>query len=378
VGASAARHRRLRTCGARLGADMIPTALIGLACLTFHGPHDAHDHGGRSPQEQWERPAPTGEVVIVGDGDHRYRWESFPLQLPDGREWLGATHGCIVVDSKNRLYMSAEQGSSVLVFDGDGRFLRSFGDDWGPGLHGLCLRTEADAEGVAREVLYLAHTARREVLVTTLEGDVLRHIAPPPAETGLYPDPGQYRPTSVAVAPDGTTFVADGYGLSWVHRYDADGLYLSSFGGRGDEARHLSTPHGLWMDASGADPTLIVADRENHRIARYSLDGEFLDGTDPESGLLRRPCHLQFQGGLGVVADLSGRVTLLDRELRLVAHLGDNPDRSQHANYGVPPQDWRPAAFCAPHCARIAPDGSIWVMDWNVAGRVTRLVPVAD
>lgn len=357
---------------------MIPTALIGLACLTLHGPHDAHDHGSPATQESWERPTPTEEPVIVGTGEHRYRWESFPLQLPDGREWLGATHGCIVVDSKNRLYLSAEQGSNVLVFDADGTFLRSFGDDWGPGLHGLCLRTEADADGDPREVLYLAHTARREVLVTTLDGQVLRRIAAPPEESGLYSDPGQYRPTSVAVAPDGTTFVADGYGLSWIHRYDARGRYLSSFGGRGDGARHLSTPHGLWMDTSEETPALLVADRENHRIARYSVDGEFVDATDADSGLLRRPCHLQYEGDLGVVADLSGRVTLLDRDLNLVAHLGDNPDRSQHANYGVLPQDWRPAAFCAPHCARIAPDGSIWVMDWNVAGRVTRLVPVAD
>ena len=377
-----------------------------VAALLVHGPtasHGAHDHAGAGPhlrpQDTWERPAPPAEPLLLGTDQVRYRWNADWLQLPEGRDWLGSTHGCIVVDARDRVYLSADSGDAVLVFAPDGTLERSFGTELGAGLHGISIETESvdvapdTIEEREREVLYLAHTARQEVLKTTLEGEVLLRIGLPTA-SGKYEDPGRYRPTSVAVAPDGTIFVADGYGLSWIHRFDAAGTYLDSFGGPGEGPENLRTPHGLWLDlpageraarllrrAGAGDAaaatllggTLLVADRENHRIARFSLTGEFLGATDPDSGLLRRPCHLQFQGGLFCVSDLAGRVTLLDAELELVAHLGDNPDTGQHANFHVAPNDWRHGAFTAPHCARFDGQGNLYVMDWNVAGRVTKL-----
>lgn len=366
------------------------TALV-LAAHDPSGPHDGpRGHSHRGPQELpgdgpgWERPAPAAEPVFVGDGQHRYRWDSTWLQLPDGREWLGSTHGGIVADAEGHVYLTVDQGAAVQVFDRDGRWLRSFGDDWGAGLHGLAIREEwvpddeqlASAQGLVRaEVLYLAHTARQVIYRTTLEGAILTTFAAPPATAGIYEDPSHYRPTSVAVAPDRTVFIADGYGRSWIHRYRADGEYLGSFGGRGDGPEHLSTPHGLWIEGDGDEAELLVADRENHRIARFAMDGSFLGGTDPEGGLLRRPCSLQFRGDLGIVADLAGRVTLIDRELGLVTHLGDNPVEGERAQFDVAPDRWRDGVFFAPHGACIGADGALYVMDWNVAGRVTRLVP---
>lgn len=346
----------------------------------FHDPAGVpHEHPTRGEHDQgWERAPRNAAPVFVGTGARRYRWDSDWLALPAGREWLGSTHGCIVVDRRDRVYLSAESGPAVLVFAPDGTLERSFGEELGGGLHGLTIVVEAPEHGEsasteAREVLYLAHTARQEVLKTTLEGEVLLRI-PLPVESGKYANPAQYKPTSVAVAPGGEIFVADGYGLSWIHRFDAQGKYLASFGGRGDTPANLETPHGLWMDTTQEPPTLLVADRENHRLARFSLAGDFLGGTDPDSGLLRRPCHVQFLGETAVVADLAGRVTLLDAQLELIAHLGDNPDPAQRAQYGITPDLWRDGVFFAPHCARFDSKGDLLVMDWNVAGRVTRLV----
>lgn len=375
---------------ALLSVAVLPAALFVAAPPTPHevatpaptstSTHDGGHAAAPSQDGTWQAaPKPT-EPVIVGSGAHRYQWNSSWLQLPEGQQWLGNTHGCIVVDSKDRVYLSADSGDAVRVYAPDGTLERSFGADWGPGLHGLSIASERvqveTAPGEFRpgrqEFLYLAHTARQEVLKTTLEGEVLMRLGIP-TESGKYTDESRYRPTSVAVAPDGRMFVADGYGLSWVHRYDSEGKYLGSFGGPGDGEENLRTPHGLWMDGGRRDATLLVADRENHRIARFSLEGEFLGATDPESGLLRRPCHIQFHGRLGVVADLAGRITLLNDKLELVAQLGDNPSEAQRANFGVPPDDWRDGAFTAPHCARFDSHGNLYVMDWNVAGRVTKL-----
>ncbi len=361
---------------------MISTLLLCVSLPLFAN-HDpaGHEHGHEHEHSQdkaWKKPTISETPVYVGSGKHRYRWDSEWMKLPEGREWLGSTHGCIVVDKEDRVYLSAETGPAVLVFAPDGTLERSFGEEWKGGLHGLSIVEESDGAGGTREVLYLAHTSRREVVKTTLTGEVLLRIEPPPASTGLYEKPEQYKPTSVAVAPDGTVFVADGYGLSWIHRYDKKGVYLDSFGGRGKKKQHLSTPHGLWLGTNSKQPVLIVADRENHRLVRFDMKGKFLGASDRDSGLLRRPCHVQFLGDVGVVSDLAGRTTLINSRFELLAHLGDNPDESQRANYGVTPDLWREGRFLAPHCARFNSKGELFVMDWNVAGRVTRLVPAPE
>jgi hypothetical protein len=366
------------------GLCLASFTLAGI-CAAHEVAHDAAE-GHTDDGPHFERAKSDGKVIITGGPKTPYLWESDWLKLPEQREWLGSTHGCIVTDAKDNVFLSADSGDAIQVFDKHGNFVRSFGADWGAGVHGLSIVTEAkevitESEGMTEnvgvlvEALFVAHTAKQRVFKTTLTGEVLLELEFPTA-SGKYENRASYKPTSVAVAPDGRLFVADGYGLSWIHIYSADGIYLSSFGGPGEGPENLRTPHGLWLDTHGETPTLLVSDRENHRIARFSLDGKFLGGTDPESGLLRRPCHLQFAGDVAVVADLAGRVTLLNEKLELITHLGDNPDATQHANFGVTPDKWRDGAFLAPHCARIDSAGNLLVMDWNVAGRITRLVPL--
>ena len=359
---------------------------FSIAHETSHGTGAGSGEAHTDDAPDFKRAKSDGKLYITGSEKAPYLWESDWLRLPMGIKWLGSTHGCIVTDAQDNVYLSADTGAAVQVFDKHGSLVRSFGDDWGAGVHGLSIVTETievitEFQGLTEntevqvESLFIAHTAKQRVFKTTLTGEVLLELDFPTA-SGKYDNPAHYKPTSVAVAPDGRLFVADGYGLSWVHIYGADGKYQSSFGGPGDGPENLRTPHGLWLDTHGEAPTLLVADRENHRIARFSLDGDFIGGTDPKSGLLRRPCHLQFAGDVAVVADLAGRVTLLNEKLELITHLGDNPDTSQHANFGVTPDKWRDGAFLAPHCARFDSKGNILVMDWNVAGRITRLVPL--
>jgi hypothetical protein len=193
---------------------------------------------------------------------------------------------------------------------------------------------------------------------------------PYPKASGIYAKEAEFNPTAVAVAPNGELFVADGYGKSWVHQFDRDGNWVRAFGGPGSEPGKLNCPHGLWLDRRGKEPVLLVADRENHRLQRFDLQGRFLSVVAVE---LRRPCGMHEAGGELVIADLAGRVTLLDRDDRLLAHLGDNPDPKLRAQNGVPRERWRDGEFISPHSARVAQDGDLYVMDWLALGRVTRL-----
>jgi len=299
----------------------------------------------------------------LGAGAHVYRWVPDWLQLPDG-EPLGNTHGDLVVDAAGNLYVNTDTERAVMIFAADGSFVGSFGAELAGGLHGMALAREGDDE-----VLWLAHTGRHEVLKTTLDGRILQTIGWP-AESGVYSSEAEFKPTGVAAARNGTLFVADGYGASWIHIYDANGVYQKSFGGPGSEPGQLRTPHGIWIDERADEPTLLVADRENGRLQRFAFDGELLEVLEVE---LRRPCGAKEQDGYLVVPDLAGRVTIVGPAGELVCHLGDNPDPKKRANHGVPREDWRDGEFTAPHSATWDAGGNLYVMDWNAEGRVSKL-----
>jgi len=301
--------------------------------------------------------------IELGSGQARFERVTDWAQLPDGVTF-GNTHGCIVVDSEDRVYVNTDSERAVMVFEADGTFVNSWGAELAGGLHGMTLVREGD-----KEFLYLAHTGRHEVLKTTLAGEVLWRVGYP-AESKIYEDASGYRPTSVAVCPDGRFFVTDGYGSSWIHEYDAEQQYVRSVGGPGSERGLYRTPHGIDLDTSKAAERLIVADRENHRLQVLDLQGATQSVFDQE---LRRPCHTHSFRGQLAVADLAGRVTLLDADGELIAHLGDNPDPKMHANNGVPPGDWRDGEFIAPHCANWDSQGNLYVMDWVSAGRISKL-----
>ena len=308
-----------------------------------------------------ERPK---QDLVMGRGPHTYQWVSDWLQLPEGRDELGNTHGEIVIDREGNIYFNTDTEQAVMAFDSDGRYLNSWGEEFASGLHGMQYVKEEDGE-----YLYFVHFGKHEFVKATLAGDIVWRMGFP-EESGKYENETQFRPTSLAVAPDGSFFVADGYGMHWVHQYDADRKWVRSIGGHGSNPGQFNTPHGVWVDTRGEEPQLIVADRENHRLQQFDMDGQLLGIVE---GMLRRPCKVQQQGEYLVIPDLAGRVTILDGSNSLVTHLGDNPDVSRRANNGVDRAEWVDGEFLAPHSALWDSSGNLYVMDWNRHGRISKL-----
>lgn len=305
----------------------------------------------------------TPEDVILKAGPLSFQWMPDWLQVPEGTT-LGNTHGCVAEAPNGEILFNTDAEHAVVRVATDGKWVSHFGKDLKGGLHGMAI-TEVDGE--AR--ITVSHLGRHEVLQYDSKGKLQWKLGWP-QESGKYESANQFRPTAVALAPDGSLFVADGYGLSWVHKYDAERNYLFSFGGLGSERGQMRTPHGLAMDTRGEEPVLIVCDRENQRLQTFDMKGQC---TGVYKGDLRRPCSASIWGKYLAVADLAGRVTILDETFKLVGHLGDNPDPKRRAVNGVPLEQWKNGEFLSPHGISWGSDGSLYVQDWNRLGRVTKL-----
>jgi hypothetical protein len=329
------------------------------------------------------------KAPVLGDGAHRYEathdWGVLPPQI----KW-GNTHG-VVEDSQGNIHVhhtvhaTSDSADSMVVFDRNGKFVRSWGKELRGVAHGLHIRKEG-----RDEFLYLTANAANPkltpqpamqavVLKTTLKGDIVWKIQGPPdiaAYKPATPDgaPKPYNPTNIAIAPNGDIYVGDGYGSYYINQYNSKGEYIRTFGGRGSEPGQLLEPHGNWVDTRGKTPLLVVADRRNNRLQRFTLEGKHVDFVPG----FRLPCHFDEHNGLVVIPDLHGRVTLMDKANKLVSHLGDsgaenwnNPLRRE------PREKFIPGQFICPHGACFDHTGNIFVVEWVEVGRVTKLRRIA-
>ncbi len=305
---------------------------------------------------------------IVGQGDHVYEVYHDWLTPPSNIQW-GDTHG-LALDSHHRIYVAhtVHPGSvctdAVLVFDPHGKFIESWGSQFVGGAHGLDLRKE---DGV--EYLYHCDIRRRLVCKTDLKGKILWEKTAP-LESGVYKDATTWCPTNVAFSPNGDLFVGDGYGSSYIHRYTKDGDHKGIVIEPGSEAGKVREPHGLWIDHRSKEPKLVVADRANHRLQEFTLEGKHL-GFVTEG--MRRPCHIHYKGSLALVPDLDSVVNILDKDNKVIAALGDgHPSDLRDA----PREKFIPGKFVHPHAAIWINHKDIVVVEWVPIGRVTMLKKV--
>ncbi len=342
-------------------------------------------------------------LPIVGAGEHTYEcihdWGELPAHIK-----YGNTHN-VCEDAQGHIYVhhtvnaKSQSPDSVVVFDSNGKFVRSWGGMFKGGAHGMHYNKEGKDE-----FLYLCDEKHGLVTKRTLKGEEVWTMGYPQDSEPYRRVPGKsngipYRPTNIAMGTNGDFWVADGYGSSYIFHYNDKGSFpklLQTFGGLPEgpapaatpgQAQaaevppadvaidKMRTPHGLYTDMRDpANPILLIADRSHNRILRYSLDGKPISvvaGT-------RAPCHFHSHKNLVVIPDLRARVTLLDKDNKVVAHLGDglttNPagvrtteDRS----------NFIPGKFVAPHGAAFDHAGNIFIVEFVEIGRVTKLRKVA-
>ena len=81
------------------------------------------------------------------------------------------------------------------------------------------------------------------------------------------------QPTDIAIRPDGSFYVSDGYVNSRVALFDANGKWVREWGTKGAGEGEFSNPHGLSLVPGSTD--VLVADRENSRLQLFDGAGTF-------------------------------------------------------------------------------------------------------
>ncbi|TWT88996.1 NHL repeat protein [Pseudobythopirellula maris] len=353
----------------RLLAVCLSLSLTFTCAAHAHEGHEGHGHAEAAPADSsyLAAIAEGAGPHYVGEGEQRYEIDLAWLRnVEEG--FRGPTHGGVAVAADGTVYVSTDTEKGVYALSPAGETLLTLGPAT-QYLHALTLVTEA-----GEEVLYGVSPANKNVVKFTPEGEVLMTIS---QETAGDLKGGWKGVNGLTVAPDGRIYASTGYGADYVHVFSATGEHLSTFGGRGkatDEGKFRNA-HGMAIDTRQGNPLLMVANRGSNRLDHFTLDGEFVAIHSAEVSL---PCVPNFHGDLCGVAELDGRVTLLDKSGAVAARLGANPVDDQRHNFKVAQSDWKVGVFTAPHGLAFGPAGEIYVQDWNETGRVTKLTPAPE
>lgn len=316
------------------------------------------------------------EHPIIGEGNFRYECYHDWGKLPPGHHYGGATHG-VAFDSQGFVYISHQGGpGSVFVFDPKGMFVRSLAPQHEGEGHGIDIRREGNEDFIYLSPNSFAHRNNPlKATKMTVRGEVVWEGGPPP-ESRRYNNKESFNATNISFCPDGGWHVGDGYGSSWIHRYDKEGRYVCSFGGKGKEIGQFDTPHGHWLDTRDGIPRLVVCDRANSRLQIMTLDGQPLSvvtGID-------RPASLDIRGDLMLCTEVFiGRLVFLDRNYQVLARLGDDEAwvnkirETRNFRAAVNRPQWQAGKFVHPHDAAFDRNGNIIVTEWVEGGRVTFL-----
>ena len=316
------------------------------------------------PLHAADEPAP----VRTGQGDGIYKtvpgWPSYP----EGKG-LGNLHGDLASDSKGNVYIAT--GNTIQIIGPDGKYrgdIRTKGGKVFKGVHGMKVRRLA-----GEELLLLAMPRIKRVVAVKPDGTVAWQIIGPPQVPGMYESVDEYNPTDMDVSSDGRVIIADGYGKSLVHLYDKDRNYLKSFGGKGKGEAQFDVCHNILVDSRGKKSTLLISDRQNNRLQQYDMAGNFIRTIDNQLG---RPCAADIHGNLLAVGELDGRVSLYDKDYKLISRLGDERKARRKASNRIAPEHWHEGDLIAVHGCTFDVTGALYAQEWNVHGRVTKYVRV--
>ena len=297
-----------------------------------------------------QRPSDPALLVPETAPDLGYTVATTAVTLPDGVT-MGPT-AAVAFDAKGHLFVLTRGPQAFFEFDETGAYVRAFGERFTRS-HGL--RIDRDGSLWATDVG--AHT----VMKLDREGRVLLTIGTK-GEAGEWNEASGSRklnqPNDIAIAANGDVFVVQGHtpgpgGDARVLKFDRNGKFIKSWGGKGTGPGQFQVAHGIAIDAKGL---LWVMDRENQRIQVFDSDGTFVR----EMKYAGLPCSIDIgREHVYMVNGFAGQVLRLDLNGKVLAAMG-KPGKG-------------PGEFGEAHFIAVSQRGDLYIAD-SVNGALVKLV----
>jgi len=285
-------------------------------------------------------------------GNEKYQYERVDgwTKLDEGESFFDIAG--ISIDSQDRIYIFNRSERPMMVFDSEGNFLTSWGEEHFERPHGSCIGPNGS--------IYCTDDRNHTVTKFDGNGNVLMEIGTKgkPSDTGYREGPNLFerlssitkggapfnRPTGVALSSTGAIYVTDGYGNARIHKFGSDGRHLYSWGEPGSRPGQFRLPHSIFIDRRDR---IWVPDRENNRIQIFDLSGNFLaQWTDH----LIRPTDVFIDENETVyVSELCRRISIFSIDGRLLACWGNE-------NHEI-----ADPLFIAPHAIAVDSQGDLYI-----------------
>ena len=322
---------------------------VGLGTLSDLSAADEKDRTKSSKSDM-----SVGE--ILGQGDFVYRANRHWGLLDRNKYPVKDCHG-VAEDQDGRIVvLTNDTHNNLIAYGKGGQFLAAWEDRF-PAAHGFEVTLNR-----GEDRYWIVDHERQVVSMCTPDGRELRRLDPG-ALKSKYADLTKYHPTNVAILPDGDFFVSDGYGSSYVHHFDPDWRYMSSFGGEGDGPENLKQPHAVWIDRRSGKPLLLICDRGNEQLKWFSLRGELLRTVSLPGALPSNiaPFNGHFSGHLAV-ACLNGMILIMDGADRVVSAVGG--ETPVYSEGELQPLSSFNYTFNHPHDVHVDESGALYVVQW--------------
>jgi peptidylamidoglycolate lyase len=198
--------------------------------------------------------------------------------------------------------------------------------------------------------VWVADVALHQVFKFSDDGKLLLTLG----EAGVSGDDTLHfnRPSDVAITPDGSFYVSDGYGNSRVLKFSADGKFLFQWGKNGKAAGEFDLPHGIALDRAG---NVYVVDRQNARIQVFDDKGKYI--TEWKGFIMPQDIKVGEDGTAFIVdpgndqlPDRSG-LLIMNKDGSLIERVG------RYGNYD--------GQFLDPHWVALGKHGEVYVADFT-------------
>lgn len=249
------------------------------------------------------------------------------FQLPEGINFGPCS--AVAVRANGNILVFSRSEHALMEFNPEGMYLKTMCRGMFDNPHGLKLDSEGN--------IWATDTVGHIVVKMDPQGRIRMVLGVKGRATDWH-QAGHLRcfnePNDIAFGPKGEVYVTQGHGKgeSRVIKFDADGNFLTTWGGEGKGPGEFNQPHAVLVDTQGL---VYVADRSNQRLQVFDGEGKFLrekshPGTPCGLALCSDRKHIMMAHGH------AGRIMKLDMDLNLLAATGGQgkgPNRYGEAHY---------------------------------------------